>query len=132
MTPIFLRMAISASTRMMAPFMSKAPKSAGKVSEFQRAKYTKLSPATQISATTAGRRPFSMPFIRVISPYFFNRYITKMQRKKDGVTKPAVAAIEPGSPATLVPQKVAAFTPTGPGVIWEIVKISINWGMVIQ
>ena len=35
----------------------------------------------------------------------------------EGKTNPAVAAIAPGTPATLVPTKVAALIPIGPGVI---------------
>jgi hypothetical protein len=50
----------------------------------------------------------------------------------EGKTKPAVAATEPGTPATLAPTKVAALMPMGPGVIWEMVKISTNSPMVIQ
>ena len=43
-----------------------------------------------------------------------------------------VAAMEPGMPATLLPTKVAALIPMGPGVICESVKISTNSVMVSQ
>ena len=35
----------------------------------------------------------------------------------EGKTKPTVAHTAPGKPATLVPTKVAALMPIGPGVI---------------
>ena len=44
----------------------------------------------------------------------------------EGATKPIVAATAPPTPAILLPTKVAALIPIGPGVICEIVKISTN------
>ncbi len=43
---------------------------------------------------------------------------------------PAVAAIAPGNPATLIPTKVAELTAIGPGVICEIVIRSVNSDML--
>ena len=40
-----------------------------------------------------------------------------IQMIMEGKINPAVAAIAPGTPATLVPTKVAALIPIGPGVI---------------
>ena len=49
-----------------------------------------------------------------------------MHRKILGVTKPIVAQIAPPIPAIFMPEKVAAFIPIGPGVICEIVNMSMN------
>ena len=92
----------------------------------------KLTPADMINAITAGRRPFSTPRIAGISPYLKKSFVTIMHSIKDGVTNPIVAAIEPGTPATFIPQNVAALIPIGPGVICEIVNISTNSLNVIQ
>ena len=39
---------------------------------------------------------------------------------------PIVAVTAPGMPAILSPVKVEVLTAKGPGVIWEIVMISVN------
>ena len=55
-----------------------------------------------------------------------------MPRISDGKAKPAVAATAPQVPATVMPAKVAALMPMGPGVICEIVKMSMNCASVSQ
>ena len=49
-----------------------------------------------------------------------------MQRNNDGVTKPMVAQIAPSMPAIFMPANVAALMPMGPGVICEMVNMSMN------
>ena len=73
-----------------------------------------------------------MPLMALMSPYFFSIQVTPRHSIRDGGPKPAVAATEPAMPAIFVPAKVAALMPTGPGVIWEMVKISMNSFMVSQ
>ena len=45
---------------------------------------------------------------------------------QDGETPPIVAIMAPRSPAICIPTKVAALIAIGPGVICEIVIISVN------
>ena len=69
MTPILRRVAAIAKKRMTKPPRLKADQSSGQVSVFHKARRMKLRLATQIRATTAGRRPLRMPRIGPISPY---------------------------------------------------------------
>lgn len=114
MTPIPLRVAMIAAMRMTSPPLLKASQSEGSSSVFHKAKRMKLRLATQIRATTAGRRPFKIPRIGPISPYFKKMRAKKIPKKKDGVTKPSVATTAPPRPAMRVPTKVAAFMPIAP------------------
>ena len=45
---------------------------------------------------------------------------------------PRVATAAPGSPAILMPTKVAELMAMGPGVIWEMVIRSVNSAMLSQ
>ena len=73
-----------------------------------------------------------MPRIEPMSPYLRKSLASRMPRMSDGKTKPAVAAMAPPMPATFMPAKVAALMPMGPGVICEIVKMSMNCASVSQ
>lgn len=117
MTPILRRVAAMARMSMARPPRLKADQSSGRVSVFHRARRMKLRLATQMRATTAGRRPLRMPRIGPMSPYLRKTRAKIIPKKNDGVTKPRVAATAPPSPAILVPTKVAALMPIGPGVI---------------
>lgn len=104
----------------------------GTSSTFHKASQMKLRLAAQMRATTAGLRPFKAPRIGPMLPYFKKIRAKMMPRKNDGVTKPRVAEIAPPRPAIFMPAKVAALMPIGPGVIWEMVKMSTNSLMLSQ
>ena len=87
-------------------------------------------PADAIIATTAGRREPSTPRSSSIFRYFKYNFAITVTRIQDGSIHPAVAAIAPGNPATLIPTKVAELTAIGPGVICEIVIRSVNSDML--
>ena len=49
-----------------------------------------------------------------------------MEIIKPEITQPKVAVIAPSIPAILIPTNVEVFTARGPGVIYEIIIISVN------
>ena len=118
--------------KITTPRMFVSARDIGKSALSQNANVIIPTPALAISATTAGRRPFNTPRIIPTSPYLKYKYAINSMMITDGNTNPAVAAIAPIMPAILAPTNVAALIPIGPGVIWEIVKISTNSCMVIQ
>ena len=128
----FFCAAINAANKMIKPFGSNVDQSSGISSTFQTASRTNETHAAAINAITAGLSPLSMPWIEPRSPYLNIIFARIMHKNNDGVTKPIVALIAPPIPATFIPANVAAFIPIGPGVICEIVKISINSGRVNQ
>lgn len=81
MTPILRRVAAIAKKRMTKPPRLKADQSSGQVSVFHKARRMKLRLATQIRATTAGRRPLRMPRIGPISPYLRKTRANRIPKK---------------------------------------------------
>ena len=81
--------------------------------------------ADAISPTELARKPFSILATLAIFSYFRKKLYMRIEVKKPGKELPKVAATAPGMPAIWMPTNVAAFTTKGPGVICEIVMISV-------
>ena len=58
--------------------------------------------------------------------YLLKKLYNIMDITNPEITHPKVAVIAPGIPAILIPTNVEVFTARGPGVICEIVIISVN------
>ena len=85
-----------------------------------------------VQCLVAGWIPVMIPCTRKLFSQRFRERKARITRKYDGTRSPIVATNAPGMPPRRNPKKVAAFTPIGPGVIWEIAVRSPNSCRVIQ
>lgn len=70
--------------------------------------------------------PFKMFEILSVSLYLLKNLYKSMERMNPDKTQPNVATIAPNIPAIRIPTKVEVLTAKGPGVIWDIVIISVS------
>lgn len=98
-----------------------------KVSTEEKTAFSTSPIATEpITPTTIGFKKLSVFVITVRLLYLNKKYDSNITITNDGKTKPNVATNEPRKPPIVVPTKVAEFIAIGPGVICEIVSISVN------
>lgn len=79
-----------------------------------------------INPTDTALNPLRTFKIVLIFLYLLKKLYNAMEIIKPEITQPKVAVIAPGIPAILIPTNVEVFTARGPGVICEIVIISVN------
>lgn len=85
-----------------------------------------------ISPTEVERNPFNILEMISISLCFLKNLYKIIERINPNRIHPNVATIAPNIPAMRIPTKVEVLTAKGPGVIWEIVIISVNSCKVSQ
>lgn len=81
--------------------------------------------ADAISPIELARNPFNILEMLSISLCFLKNLYRKIEIINPDMVLPKVATIAPGIPATRIPTKEAVLTTKGPGVIWEIVIMSV-------
>lgn len=80
----------------------------------------------------AALRPDRVAFPQGEVLYRLKKRSSRREMTKPEKTQPKVAAKAPGIPAVLSPANVEVLTASGPGVIWEMVIISVNSRSVSQ
>lgn len=78
------------------------------------------------------RSPFNTLAILSIFLYFLKKLYKRIEKINPEIILPRVATMAPGIPAIRIPTKEAVLTTRGPGVIWEIVIISVYSWIVSQ
>lgn len=88
--------------------------------------------ADAMRPTELDRNPFNTFEMLSMSLCFLKNWYKTIEITKPDIILPKVATIAPGKPAMRIPTKEAVLTTKGPGVIWEIVIISVYSCMVSQ